>query len=158
MVSDVQTTFLNAALNTTGTGTFNGGFTYDLWGGQASLPTDVNGNVISIDPGRGRPAEVVIVVTTTVTGPGASLQFALSVSDDAAETVNVVQVQLDQVFTIASGLLAAGFIRRLAIPFQAKNQRFLGISQIITGAALTGGAIQATVVCDGIPSAPPVVL
>lgn len=152
---DVQTTFAGSisnnvvsgqAVNTAAAGTYNGNFTYDLWGGQSAAPTDALGNTLNLDTGLGKEVKVAISIVTAFTGVGASVQFVLTESDDAAQTTNVVIVQEGRVWAIGS-LGATGLIERLVVPINM-GKRYLGVQYIVTGAALTAGAFFAGIVID----------
>lgn len=152
MFTDVQNTLMNGALSTAAPATFLGQFTYDLWGGQASLPQDAIGNTINIDPGTGRPCEVVIEVTAAVTSSaGASVQFILSMSDDQAQATNLTSIQFGAVWPKAN--LVQGFQDRLVIPFNL-TRRFLGFQYAVSTTALTAGSVAVYVVMDSNSSLP----
>lgn len=152
MVTDVQNTFLNAALNTGAPASFQGTGSYDLWGGQTALPVDAIGNTINIDPGLGWPLRVLFEITTAVTSGGAAtVQFQLLMSDDAAQTVNATVVASTRVWGKAS--LVVGFKDRLVVPPNV-TQRFLGIQYVVGTAALTAGVLFAGLVRDEETSLP----
>lgn len=132
MITDRLTSFLTAtALNATAVGNFALGETVDIQNLR--------------DIGQGTPLYLVISVAETVTGGGTSaVSFSLaSDAEDPLDPAGATTHLTTQVFDVAD-LNAGTTIMTVMIPWEGPQyERYVGIIQHTTGAALTAGSVNA---------------
>lgn len=144
MIIDSLLEFADAtALSTAGTGLARLGDQIDLGGG-----TGPDG-VTTFDPqdyGNGEPMYLVIQVTTAFT-TGTTSEVAFVVASDAAAAIATNGSATEHIRTPAldSGTYVAGFTLCVPLPVgvDVPYERYLGVLQDVTTAALTGGAVNA---------------
>lgn len=96
------------------------------------------------DVGKSKFAEFLCQITTACVGVGASIQAQLIESANAnLSSPNVIQ----STAAIPVASLVAGYQFRLEMP-PGIVQRYLGVQYVITGAAITAGAVMAGPVLD----------
>ena len=107
--------------------------------------TDALGNTVLKDVGRGMCPELLIQVTTAVTGAGGALvTFQLVEADNEALDSNLVI--LASTAAIAVTALVAGYQARLCCVPPGVSKRFIGVRFLNTIADLTAGKITAGLV------------
>lgn len=128
-------------------GTYLSDKSVDLWSGNATMPTDVQGGTPLNDPGRSGQARILCQVTTAFTSAGAAtVQAQLIMADDAALTSNVVVLESSD--TIAKATLVAGYAFRFGTLPPGITKRFLGMQYVIGTATTTAGNITSAIVVD----------
>ena len=138
MITDTFNEFAdNTALSTVGTGLALVGDVIDLQG-------------TSVDAGNGEPLYLVLQIadTAVTSGGSATVQFELAsdaqaaIAADGSATTHVVTAD------IAKATLVAGYrVIAVALP-QGDYERYLGILQNVTTAALTAGSLNAFLARD----------
>lgn len=97
------------------------------------------------DPGRAPKADILVQVTETVVGAGASLEAQLVMADDAALTSGLTVIQSSGAVGVAN--LKAGYQFRLSVP-PGITKRYVGLKYVDSGAATTAGKVTAGIVFD----------
>lgn len=133
MILDERTEFCDAtALNTGAAGTYVIGDQIDI-----SQSRDLGGE---------KAARLRIQMATSATGAGASGEFQLVSADNAALTTNPVVHYSSGAIAMAS-LSAGAVVADVEMP-RAVYKRYVGILQVTSGSAFTGGTVDAFLVFD----------
>lgn len=111
----------------------------------AVWPNLNNGNVVTIASDLGKSEiELLIQVTTAVTGASSTLQFQVITSASANLGSPTV---LCSSAAIGQSTMVAGYQFRLSFPI-GQTQRYVGVQYVIGGADTTGGAYSAALLLD----------
>lgn len=112
-------------------------------GAGTVVSTDSIDMLTGVDnPGRAGNLRAIAVLTTALAGAGASLQAQLIQSDNANLSSPDVLAS-GAVVPMASG---AQGTKLLDVPMPDTTKRYLGLQYVITGAALTAGAVTSGLV------------
>lgn len=95
------------------------------------------------NPGRsGMPLRAVALLTTAMVGPGSSIQAQL-ISSDNSNLSSPTVLASGPVTGVAAAALGT---KLLDVPLPDSAQRYLGFQYVITGAAVTAGAVTSGIV------------
>lgn len=142
MILDERTEFADAtALNTGAVNTYNIGDVIDLQGSAGVNPNATRDLGVTAD------LWLIVRMAQSATGAGASLAIRLVSDDTATPSTTTATVHVTSP-TIAMASLPAGTtVLATKLPSGA-YERYLGIQQITSGAAFSGGSIDAFLTND----------
>lgn len=127
-------------------GTYLSDRSIDLWN-ESALPSDVLGNTVPSDPGKGNPVNVLVQITEAVVGTTSTVEFQLVMADNEALSSNLVVLQ--STGAIAEATLVAGYQVMLGgtLP-PGISKRFLGVRYLVAVNTTTAGKVTAFIASD----------
>ncbi len=140
---DVETICSDEQSLVKATGTYKSDRSVDLWNGQTSAPTDVLGNTIPSDPGKG-DIEVLcqVVEAFTSTSSDGTVQAQLVMADD--EDLSTNQVVLKETAALVCPAIGTKFKLGTELPLGV-TKRFVGFVFITAVHAPLTGKITAAI-------------